>query len=155
MTIAIARLKKPHKHFNAGDLVVGEIVDGMGEGLACWGWSSKHQRIVGGRHGYRLRYIDWKFPSRRYQLAAENAKLPYKPECVPIGCGHLRIIKWFQGKSILEENPPQLRDEAWLRWLLKELSCGNMPLSRLEATPSNCIYTVKIRSFQPCNPANS
>jgi hypothetical protein len=137
--LAIARVKKPHRHFLAGDLVVGERRDGMADNLVCWGWSSKHCRIVGGRWGYRLRYCGWEQLPRRFQRAAENAKFEDSRKyamIVPNGRGHLYIVKWFNGRSLNDEHPPQLRDEAWLRRLLIELLCGNMPLSRKEAAPS-------------------
>jgi len=111
--IAIARLKKPHRHFLAGDLVVGMEMDGNAESLVCWGWSSKHRRVVGGLYGYRLRY--WR-------------------------SGHIRILTWKTG-PLLRERSPQPRDEAWLRRLLSELSCGNLPLSRKEAASSERIQT--------------
>lgn len=142
-TIGIARIKKPHRHFSVGDLVVGDLCDGQADNLVVWGWSSKHRKIVGGKHGYRLRYCKWKSLSRRFRRAAENAKFDNPGAYsiyVPTGNGHLRIIKWVKGKSIDDMLPPQPRNEAWLRRLLIELSCGNIPLSREEATPSKRIF---------------
>lgn len=151
-SMAVGRLKKPHRHFMTGDLVVGERRDGTATNLICWGWSSKHRRIVGGEYGYRLRYCDWKSLPRRYMKAAENAKFENPGRfslCHPVGSGHLRIIKWFAGAMLNDAHPPQLRDEAWLRRLLEELLCGNMPLSREEAAPS------KRTLFSRSHPASS
>lgn len=141
--MAVARLKKPHRHFLAGDLVVGVRRDGMADNLVCWGWSSKHRRIVGGQYGYRLRYCGWERTDARHRRAAENAKMDNPAGfsyVLPNGRGHLRIVKWFNDRSLNYEHPPHLRDEAWLRRLLIELSCGNMPLTHKEATPSKCNF---------------
>lgn len=140
-TIAIARIKKPHRHFKVGDLVVGEIRDGMADNLVCWGWSSKHRRMVGGKHGYRLRYCGWERMPRRWGKAAENAKFeePHRfTGIAPTGSGHLRIVKWFRDfEGGLPGDPRyQLRDDEWLMRLVSDLSCGNMPLSREESAHS-------------------
>lgn len=114
--LAIARLKKPHRHFLAGDLVVGEQRDGMADNLVCWGWSSKHRRIVGGKWGYRMRYCAWEWLPRRFHRAAENAKFEDAQKyrmIAPNGTGYLRIVKWFKGWTLNDEQPRQLRDEAW------------------------------------------
>lgn len=144
MTFAIAGLKKPHRHFNLGDLVVGERRDGGADSLVCWGWSSKHNRIVGGKRGYRMRYCGWEALPKRFMKAAQSAKMD-RPEQwllhAPNGSGHLRIMKWIDGE--LGDDSPQLRDEAWLRRLLIENSCGNMPLSRREAASSRRFFTQK------------
>ena len=143
-TMAIARIKKPHRHFMPGDLIIGMLADGMANNLVCWGWSSKHRRIVGGNHGFRLHYCGWERLPKRFHRAAKNAQFENASQYdiyAPNGRGYLRIIKWIENKSANTENPPQLRDAAWLRRLLKELSCGNMPLSREEATPSKRTFT--------------
>lgn len=133
--IAIARLKKPHRLFAAGDLVIGEIRDGCADNLVCSAWSSKLRRVVS---EFRLRYCDHVYPPKWAVTAWRNCNYDatsYPPFYLN-GNGHLRIIKWFEDKEI-EEVPPQLRDESWLRRQLVQLSCGNMPLSRAEAIPSN------------------
>lgn len=143
MKFAIARIKKPHRHFNVGDLIVGERRDGTAENLVCWGWSSKHNRIIGGKRGYRIRYCGWVSLPKRFMRAAVSAKFENPERFVmhmPVGSGHLRIVKWFNA-SLMDERSPQLRDEAWLRRLLIELSCGNMPLSRKESAHSNRTQT--------------
>lgn len=133
LTIGICRFKKPHRHFLPGDLFVGRVCDGCADNLRGWGWSSKHRRVVGGKHGYRVHYCGWEKLPARYLRAAENAGREIDP-CVANGSGHLKVLKWIKNAEF-GELPRQPRDEAWLRRLLLELSCGNMPLSREEAAP--------------------
>ncbi len=144
--MAVARVKKPHRLFLPGDLVVGNVANGMGDNLRCWGWSSKLNRLIGGHHGYYMRYCGHVSPPKWACEAWSNTAAPSKggngeaPRAYLNGRGHLRIVKWFDNLSIDQEHLPQPRDsEAWLRRLLLELSCGNMPLSRKEAAPSERI----------------
>lgn len=55
-TYYIARVKKPHRKFNAGDILVGDLRDGEATQLVCWGWSSKLNVFM---RRYYMRYQGW------------------------------------------------------------------------------------------------
>ena len=55
-TYYIARVKKPHKKFAVGDLVLGEIDDGEARQLICYGWSSKFHVFI---DRYYMRFQGW------------------------------------------------------------------------------------------------
>ena len=52
----LAELKKPHRVFNRGDLVIGDVWNGQGTNLLCTGWSTKLNRMI---EDYVLRYQGW------------------------------------------------------------------------------------------------
>lgn len=140
LKVAVSRFKKPHKHFLPGDVFVGVVMDGTATNVKGWGWSSKCRLVVGGKWGYRVRYCGWERAKGRHHKAARNACIEhYHLPWLPTGRGHLRVIKWLETDRFFEQSP-QLHGEKWLRRLLLELSCGNLPLSREEAAPSKRLY---------------
>lgn len=81
-TYYIARVKKPHKKFNVGDIVLGELRDGTGSRLVCWGWSSKFQVFI---EHYSMRYQGW---DDWYEDRMHHSKTN--------GNGHITIIGEFE-----------------------------------------------------------
>lgn len=122
--MAVARIKRPHRLFKTGDLIVGERRDGCADNLVCWGWSSKKNRIIGGKWGYRIYYAGhvWDDKTKRE---------------ISTGKGYLRIIEWFEDRSIKYKDPSEPRNLAWFKRLLLEVSHENSPLTITGIVPDS------------------
>lgn len=79
----IARVKKPHRKFNVGDIVIGSAQDGQAERLVCYGWSSKLHVLM---RRYSMCYQGW--------TGWVDSNREYHSKCT--GSGHLAVIKWFE-----------------------------------------------------------
>lgn len=146
--LMVARIKRPHPVFMTGDIFVGRVWCGDGESVRGWGWSSRLNKVVGGRYGYVVRYCGWKYPPEKaFRAWKEYKEQGDPPRAWRNLAGFLRIIKWINDIGIADEPPPKLRNEAWLRRLLSELSCGNMPLTSKEAAPSKLTAFQRIKIY--------
>lgn len=86
----ILRIKKPHKKFNIGDIVIGYVVDGQAERMTCIGWSSKFNRPI---FNYSIRYQYWIEKQRGGYLSEERVK---RHAYIPYPSGHGNKITSFQ-----------------------------------------------------------
>lgn len=106
----IARVKKPHRKFAVGDIVIGEIVDGQAERIVCCGWSSKLRVCIS---AYSLRYQGW---------------LPYRHgrPSTRTGAGHLQVIGEIESRRELPDEFSTAKSRAdFIRQL--RLFGGNVP----------------------------
>ena len=79
----VARVKKPHRKFNVGDIIIGRVCDGQAERLVCYGWSSKLRVFM---RRYSMRYRGWNI----WYDCDDNRH----DECTR--SGHLAVIGWFE-----------------------------------------------------------
>ena len=124
----IARVKKPHKKFNTGDIVVGSARDGQAERLVCYGWSSKLNVFIR-MYSMRFRgFNDWKSHDGKWH-----------EECN--GSGHLAVIEWFKS------------DYDWYDWteLLDEpIVDFDGFIQRLSPFGGNVLEMVRAAAAHPC-----
>jgi hypothetical protein len=86
-TYYIARVKKPHKKFAVGDIVIGDIYDGQAERLICYGWSSKLNVFI---RAYSMRYQGWN------DWHDKHGEWHYRTT----ESGHITIVGEFEASSI-------------------------------------------------------